>query len=136
VLVVDDEKLIRWSLSEGLTRRGCQVATAESGEQALELIATTRPEIALLDVRLPGIDGLATLRRALQLIPALVVVMMSAHCTVELVAEAKKLGAVGLLAKPFTISPLNQEIERAIATAIDRRPLVATATVSAATSRK
>ena len=61
ILVVDDEKLIRWSVGERLQRDGYEVLSAESGEQALELVASSAPDVMLLDVRLPGIDGLATL---------------------------------------------------------------------------
>src|SRR5690242_22167 len=65
VLVVDDEKLIRWSVAERLQRGGYDVVSAESGEQALEMLAGLPPDLMLLDVRLPGIDGVQTLQRAL-----------------------------------------------------------------------
>ena len=78
VLVVDDEKLIRWSVAERLQRNGFEVLSAESGEQALEMVAATPPDLMLLDVRLPGIDGVQTLQRALSLHPDLAVLMMSA----------------------------------------------------------
>ncbi|WP_245530030.1 response regulator [Anaeromyxobacter dehalogenans] len=69
ILVVDDEKLIRWSVAERLQRGGYEVLSAESGEQALEMVAATPPDVMLLDVRLPGIDGVQTLQRALSLHP-------------------------------------------------------------------
>ncbi len=64
ILVVDDEKLIRWSVAERLQRDGYEVISAESGEKALELVAASPPDVMLLDVKLPGIDGVATLERA------------------------------------------------------------------------
>src|SRR5512139_2615242 len=79
VLVVDDEKLIRWSVSERLQRDGYEVLSAESGERALEIVASSPPDVMLLDVKLPGIDGVQTLQRALALHPELTVLMMSAH---------------------------------------------------------
>ncbi len=123
VMVVDDEKLIRWSVSERLTRKGYQVSSAESGERALELIASERPEVMLLDVRLPGIDGIETLRRALVLHPEIVVVMMSAHGTVDIAVQGMKHGAVDFLTKPFPLAMLDAAVERAYAAAATRRRL-------------
>ncbi len=128
VLVVDDEKLIRWSVSERLTRKGCQVSVAETGERALELLASEKPEVMLLDVRLPGIDGLETLRRALVLQPDLVVVMMSAHGTVDIAVEGMKRGAVDFLSKPFPLAMLDAAVARAHAAAETRRLLAGAGT--------
>ena len=87
VLVVDDEKLIRWSVAERLQRSGYEVVSAETGEQALELLSGAAPDLVLLDVRLPGIDGVETLQRALSIHPELAVLMMSAHSTVDIAVE-------------------------------------------------
>jgi DNA-binding NtrC family response regulator len=128
VLVVDDEKLIRWSVTERLQRDGYDVQSAESGEQALEMLAATPPDLMLLDVRLPGIDGVETLQRALSLHPELAVLMMSAHSTVDIAVDAMKHGAVDFLVKPFPFQALDAAVERAIATARTRRQI---ATLSA-----
>ncbi len=125
VLVVDDEKLIRWSVAERLQRDGYEVLSAESGEQALELLASTPPDLMLLDVRLPGIDGVETLQRALSLHPELAVLMMSAHSTVDIAVDAMKHGAVDFLVKPFPFQALDAAVERAIATARSRRQIAA-----------
>jgi two-component system response regulator AtoC len=121
VLVVDDEKLIRWSVAERLQRDGYEVLSAESGEQALEMLSATPPDLMLLDVRLPGIDGVETLQRALSLHPELAVLMMSAHSTVDIAVDAMKHGAVDFLVKPFPFQALDSAVERAIATARTRR---------------
>jgi DNA-binding NtrC family response regulator len=118
VLVVDDEKLIRWSVAERLQRDGYEVLSAESGEQALELLSGAPPDLMLLDVRLPGIDGVQTLQRALALQPDLAVLMMSAHSTVDIAVDAMKHGAVD-----FLVKPLDAAVERAIATARTRRQI-------------
>ncbi|HEX9398989.1 MAG TPA: sigma-54 dependent transcriptional regulator [Anaeromyxobacter sp.] len=123
VLVVDDEKLIRWSVAERLQRDGYEVLSAESGEQALEIIAATPPDLMLLDVRLPGIDGVQTLQRALSLHPELAVLMMSAHSTVDIAVDAMKHGAVDFLVKPFPFQALDAAVERAIASARTRRQI-------------
>jgi DNA-binding NtrC family response regulator len=128
VLVVDDEKLIRWSVAERLQRDGYEVISAESGEEALELLAATPPDLMLLDVRLPGIDGVQTLQRALSLHPDLAVLMMSAHSTVDIAVDAMKHGAVDFLVKPFPFQALDSAVERAIATARTRRQIATLAT--------
>jgi DNA-binding NtrC family response regulator len=123
VLVVDDEKLIRWSVAERLQRDGYEVLSAESGEQALELLASTAPDLMLLDVRLPGIDGVQTLQRALALQPDVAVLMMSAHSTVDVAVDAMKHGAIDFLVKPFPLQALDAAVERAITTARMRRQI-------------
>ena len=123
ILVVDDEKLIRWSVAERLQRGGYEVLSAESGEQALEVVATTPPDLILLDVRLPGIDGVQTLQRALSLHPEVAVLMMSAHSTVDVAVEAMKHGAIDFLVKPFPFQQLDEAVERALANARTRRQI-------------
>ncbi|HEY6006475.1 MAG TPA: sigma-54 dependent transcriptional regulator [Anaeromyxobacter sp.] len=123
VLVVDDEKLIRWSVAERLQRGGYEVVSAESGEQALEMLAGMPPDLMLLDVRLPGIDGVQTLQRALTIHPDLAVLMMSAHSTVDIAVDAMKHGAVDFLVKPFPFQALDAAVERAISTARTRRQI-------------
>jgi DNA-binding NtrC family response regulator len=123
ILVVDDEKLIRWSVSERLQRDGYQVLSAESGEQALQIIGATPPDVMLLDVKLPGIDGVQTLRQALGLHPELAVLMMSAHSTVDVAVEAMKHGAIDFLVKPFPLTALDAAVARALSTARTRRQI-------------
>jgi two-component system, NtrC family, response regulator AtoC len=123
ILVVDDEKLIRWSVAERLQRDGYQVLSAESGEQALEVIAATPPDVMLLDVKLPGIDGVQTLRQALGLHPELAVLMMSAHSTVDVAVEAMKHGAIDFLVKPFPLTALDAAVARALSTSRTRRQI-------------
>ncbi len=125
ILVVDDEKLIRWSVGERLQRDGYEVISAETGEQALELVAASAPDVMLLDVRLPGMDGLTTLQRALALHPDVSVLMMSAHSTVDIAVEAMKHGAVDFLVKPFPFQSLDAAVQRALAAARTRRQIAA-----------
>ncbi|MGB8932869.1 MAG: sigma-54 dependent transcriptional regulator [Anaeromyxobacteraceae bacterium] len=120
ILVVDDEKLIRWSVSERLQRDGYVVATSETGEQALEAIAADPPDLILLDVQLPGINGVETLQKALALQPEVSVIMMSAHSTVDTAVDAMKHGALDFLVKPFPLQLLDAAVERALTTARTR----------------
>jgi DNA-binding NtrC family response regulator len=123
VLVVDDEKLIRWSIGSRLEKRGYRVSTAETGEEALLKVASEHPDLMLLDVRLPGIDGVTTLARALEIHPAVNVIMMSAHSTVDTAVGAMKLGATDFLVKPFPLETLDATVERVLAAAQTRRDL-------------
>jgi DNA-binding NtrC family response regulator len=124
VLVVDDESLIRWSINEHLSRAGFEVEEAETGELALEALARFSPDLMLLDVRLPGMDGPETLRLALDARPDLAVVMMSAHGTVNVAVEAMKAGALDFLTKPFAMEQLDTAVGRALAAASTRRKIV------------
>jgi DNA-binding NtrC family response regulator len=119
--VVDDEKLIRWSLSERLSREGYQVASADSGEEALRQVSVAPVDVMLLDVRLTGIDGIETLKRALVQQPQMSVVMMSAHSTVEVAVEGMKHGAMDFLVKPFPFSTLDTVVKRAADAVTARR---------------
>jgi DNA-binding NtrC family response regulator len=125
ILVVDDEKLIRWSVGERLQRGGYEVLSAESGEEALEVLAAQPLDLMLLDVRLPGIDGIATLQQALGQSPELAVLMMSAHSTVDIAVEAMKHGAIDFLVKPFPFQALDAAVEHALVSARTRRQIQA-----------
>ena len=128
VLVVDDEKLIRWSLGSRLERKGYKILTSETGEDALLKVASDKPDLMLLDVRLPGIDGVTTLTRALAIHPELIVVMMSAHSTVDTAVDAMKLGATDFLVKPFPLESLDATVERVLAAARTRRQIASEST--------
>jgi len=101
VLVVDDEKLIRWSLSQMLADVGHEVIEAEDGLTALDLVAEESPDVVLLDLRLPGLDGMAVLREIRDKFPGCAVVIISAYGTPEVRTEALELGAVEFVRKPF-----------------------------------
>ncbi len=67
ILVVDDEYLIRWTLQQNLEKQGYEVLLAETGEEALEKVKEEAPDLALLDIKLPGMDGYEVLERVLQI---------------------------------------------------------------------
>lgn len=109
LLIVDDEPGIRRSLGESLAEEGYAVLKAEHGEQALELLEASDPEaihLMLLDVWLPGLDGLETLQRAKTLRPNLPVVMISGHATIDTALQATRLGAFDFLEKPVDLERL------------------------------
>ena len=116
ILVVDDEPLIRQSLSGVLEDEGYDVAAVESGEACLEEISRDRYDLVLLDIWLPGIDGLETLERIAErpLTERPAVVMISGHGTIETAVKATKLGAFDFLEKPLTIDKVSVVVKNAI----------------------
>ena len=109
ILLVDDEPGIRRSLGEALKDEGYQVVKAERGEQAIDLLQNPDGEgieLVLLDVWLPGQDGLETLKQAKQLRPNLPVVMISGHASIDTALQATKLGAFDFLEKPIDLDRL------------------------------
>jgi heterodisulfide reductase subunit A len=109
ILVVDDELIVRDSLKEWLEEDGFQADTAESGAEAVEKVSREAYHLMLLDIKMPGMDGVEVLKRAKETRPELPVVMMTAYATVETAVEAMKIGALDYLMKPFdpdTLMPL------------------------------
>jgi len=120
ILVVDDELVVRDSLKEWLAEEGFQVDMAESGMEALDRVTKDVYHLMLLDIKMPGMDGVEVLKRSKDIRPELPVVMMTAYATVETAVEAMKMGALDYLMKPFDpdslvplIVQLYQRIERA-----------------------
>ncbi len=114
ILVVDDEKLIRWSLKERLTREGFTVTEAEDGRAAAAALDREAPDLVLLDMRLPDTDGLTILRGVQERYPELPVIVITAYSTVDSAVEAMKLGAYDYLAKPFNMDDLAITVKRAL----------------------
>src|SRR4051794_851191 len=114
ILIVDDERPIRRILSVLLQERHHRVAEVGSGEEALAALAEAAPDLVLLDLRLPGIDGLETLKRLRALKPRLDVVMMTAHGTISSAVEAMRRGAFDYLTKPFDNDELLILVDRAL----------------------
>jgi CheY-like chemotaxis protein len=115
LLIIDDEQAICWGLAQLGKRLGHEVATASSAEQGLELATRQRPDAILLDVRLPGMDGLAALPRLKELVPAAPVIVMTAHGDLSTAVEAVRQGAFDYIAKPFDLARIERLIQRALA---------------------
>ena len=112
-LLIDDEELTLRTLSRGLRRDGFEVFTALSGEDGLKLFHDEKPDLILLDIVLPGIDGVEVLRQIKQSNPTAIVIMMSAYHLVDRAVEAMKLGAFDYLIKPFHLEQMMTALQRA-----------------------
>ncbi len=115
ILVVDDESSIRRSLEGILKDEGFAVILAEDGESAIRSLMTSRPALVLLDIWMPGMDGIETLKKIKELHPDLPVVMISGHATISTAIAATRLGAVDFLEKPLDLSGTIQVVRRALA---------------------
>jgi len=124
ILVVDDELILRESLKAWLDdEAGFSVDTAESGPDALAQLMNKAYQLMLLDIKMPGMDGVEVLAKAKELLPDLQVVMMTAYATVETAVEAMKTGALDYLVKPFdpeTLLPMVLQIYEMGELAYDR----------------
>src|SRR5262245_39943238 len=114
VLVADDEESMRHFLQRGLTRLQYEVVAVADGEEAVARWQAAPFAVAVLDLRMPGLDGLQALGRLRSLDPDAIVVLMSAHGTVDAAVEAMHLGAADFVTKPFTIEELQLRLERAL----------------------
>jgi len=114
VLIVDDEEGIRESLSGILEDDGYAVLTADSGEDALKAVKEQNPDLILLDVWLPGIDGIQTLKELMELKPDLPVIMISGHGNIDLAVKATKMGAYDFLEKPLSLERVLLAAKRAL----------------------
>jgi len=116
LLIVDDHPLIRVGL-RALLEHGLdqpQIFEAADGREALEIAAKVLPDIVLLDVSMPGLNGVDTVRRLTTELPACKVIMLSMHCHEERVAECLRAGAVGYLVKDGAVSEIMTAIEAAL----------------------
>ena len=114
VLVVDDEQSITWAFEKFLGSLGHRAITAPTAEQGIELARRDPPDLVILDVKLPGMDGLAALEEIRRLRPGMRVIVITAHGTLDTAVRAMKLGAVEYLAKPVDLAKARRMIESAL----------------------
>src|SRR5512139_379129 len=114
ILVVDDEEIVRESLGGWLEKDGYTVACCSDGPSALDKIKADRWSIMIVDLKMPGMDGLQVLEEAKKLQPALAVVIMTAYATVDTAVAAMKAGAYDYLVKPFDPEELSMMMQKII----------------------
>ena len=120
VLIVDDELEVRQILQEFLAHRGYQVYAAESGPEALNALDTFKPDVVLLDVSMPEMDGVETLKRIVALQPTLPVIMVTANADVGITSKLLGLGAADYIPKPFDLEYLDQAVSIQVSAAQDQ----------------
>lgn len=120
VLVIDDEESMRDSCSQILVREGFLAATAEDGSIGLKKIEEIRPDLVIIDLKMPGISGIEVLERLMEIDPNIIPVVITGYATVESAVEAMKKGAYDFLPKPFTPEELRIIIRRGL----ERRQLI------------
>jgi DNA-binding NtrC family response regulator len=114
ILVVDDDQAIRESLNNLLVGRGYEVFTAEDGYQAIKAAQEKEWDVAMVDLKMPGIDGLEVLKEFTRISPNTRVIIVTGYATVESAVEAMKQGAVDYIAKPFTVDELLIRLEKTL----------------------
>ena len=116
ILVVDDEHLIRWSLEQNLKKQGYEVFVAGSGEDALRLVRDESPDLVLLDIQLPGINGMEVLEKIKEQEDDIIVIMVTALGVLETAVKAMRMGAYDYINKPFNLDELAIVIRKALET--------------------
>ena len=119
VLIVDDEKNIRLTLSQALEVLEVETDTAANGEEALAKLKEKEFGLILLDLKMPGMDGMEVLRQVSRIRPDIRIIIITAYGTVESAVEAMKLGAADFIQKPFAA----EEIRELVSRVIDREKL-------------
>ena len=114
VLIVDDEERVVQSIAGVLEDEGLRVATARSGEEAIGTFQQEEPDVTLLDIWMPGMDGIEVLKRLKWIAPDCLVIMISGHATISTAMTAVKLGAFDFIEKPLSLDLLLMTIRRAL----------------------
>jgi signal transduction histidine kinase len=120
IVVIDDDPAIRLSCEKILVRMGCEVLSRADGESGVAAVRETKPDLAVVDLKMPGIGGIEVIGRVLEIDPLLSVVVITGYATVETAVDAMKAGAYDFLPKPFTPDELRIIVRRGL----ERRRLV------------
>jgi DNA-binding NtrC family response regulator len=116
ILTIDDEELIRSSIKQHLEKDGHDVLTAKSGEEGISMCRIDLPDIVLLDLHMPGIGGIETLKLIKELNKDVIVIIISAHGDIETAVSAIKLGAYEFVEKPFDLNMISILVKNALET--------------------
>ncbi|WP_027408046.1 response regulator [Anoxybacteroides tepidamans] len=114
LLIVDDQYGIRILLNEVFQREGYTTFQAANGVQALEIVQKHQPDLVLLDMKIPGMDGIEILKRIKAMNQYIKVIIMTAYGELDMIQETKELGAIMHFAKPFDIDELREAVKKYI----------------------
>ncbi|MEH6943627.1 response regulator [Bacillus sp. JJ722] len=112
ILIVDDQYGIRILLNEVLQKVGYKTYQAANGVQALEIAKEHSPDLVLLDMKIPGMDGIEILKRMKDYDPNIAVIIMTAYGELDMIQKAKDLGAITHFAKPFDIDDIRNAVNK------------------------
>ncbi|RAS73038.1 response regulator [Priestia endophytica] len=114
ILIVDDQYGIRILLTEVLQKEGYKTLQASNGFEAIDIAKERTPDLVLLDMKIPGMDGIEILKRLKELDDTVKVIIMTAYGELDMIQEAKDLGALTHFAKPFDIDEIRQAVKKYI----------------------
>jgi two-component system nitrogen regulation response regulator NtrX len=114
ILIVDDEESVRKSLADVMRDEGYEVMTASSGKEGIDTLTETSPALVLLDIAMPEMDGIETLRRIREIRPDMPVIMVTGHGTIETAVKTTKMGAYDFLVKPPELQHLTLVVKHGI----------------------
>jgi two-component system nitrogen regulation response regulator GlnG len=115
VWIIDDDRSIRWVLERSLQQEGIKITSFETGDKALQQLASEKPDVVITDIRMPGIDGLSLLKNMTEQVPGLPVIIMTAHSDLDSAVSAYQGGAFEYLPKPFDVDEAVAVVKRALA---------------------
>jgi DNA-binding NtrC family response regulator len=124
ILIVDDEESMRHFLGKTLRREGYAVISAADGPDALAAVQTQVPDLALVDIRMPGMDGVALMRTLRSTLPGLPVILMTAYGSVQNALHAMKYGAADYVTKPFRVDEIRAKVAATLAAEAPPPPTV------------
>jgi len=114
ILIIDDEKNMRWAIKKALEKERYMIYEASNGQEGLVKLAEIHPDLILLDLRMPIMDGMEALKKIKEINKDIPVIMLTAHGTMESAVEAMKIGALDYISKPFDIEELKILIKKAL----------------------
>ncbi|MFS0645501.1 response regulator [Siminovitchia sp. 179-K 8D1 HS] len=112
VLIVDDQFGIRTLLNEVLQKEGYQIYQAANGHQALHMMKQHAPDLVLLDIKIPGMDGLEILKKMKEMNQDIRVIIMTAYGELDMIEKTKQLGALAHFSKPFDIEEIRNAVKQ------------------------
>ena len=115
IVIVDDDEKILFAFEQVFRKEGYETVTALDGEEALTLVSTARPDVVIMDITMPRLDGLETLRRIKSLMPALPVVLITGFGTMQTAIKAMQYGAFEYMTKPLDVMAVRDVVRRALA---------------------
>ena len=113
VLVIDDNPKVAWMLREGFDSGDYEILTARDGKDGIKKMLKDKPRVIILDIKMPGMDGMETLKAIKKTFPLVEVIMLTGHATVESAVDGLKSGATDYLMKPTDVKDLIQKAEAA-----------------------